>query len=210
MINLDLLPPFIGLVVMVMLTPGPDMVFIVSTSMASGCRGGVYSVLGVASGAMMHTIFVAFGLAAILQASQTAFLVIKVAGAGYLFYLGVKAILSKTGPLECTGQATRTNFEIYKRGFLTNLMNPKALIFCGTFYPQFVDPSLGHPQLQIITLGLILVAIMIVMELPIAFSSGKLGERLLQNRIVSQWMNKITGVIFIGLGSFLIAEERPQ
>ncbi|WP_243439754.1 LysE family translocator [Fundidesulfovibrio soli] len=195
---------FVGLVFVLVITPGPDMLYIVTTSMASGARSGLACVLGVAVGAYVHAVCVAFGLSAVLAASQTAYDVVRWGGAAYLVWIGLKTMF---GPsvLELTGNcAQRTFAQSFRRGVLTNVMNPKAFLFCVTFYPQFANPAAGPVWSQVLLMGVVTSLMLLAVMTPISFSSGRFGRFLARNALMRVHLPKALGAVFVGLGLHLL------
>ena len=140
-----------------LLVPGPAVLYIVTRSAAHGRRAGFASVLGIEAGSLVHAMAAALGLSALLLTSALAFQVVKYAGAVYLVYLGVRTLFSRddeAGPMAPT-QANLT--QLFAKGFLVNLLNPKTALFFYAFLPQFVDPSRGAVQGQIFMLGMMFV-----------------------------------------------------
>lgn len=195
---------FVGLVFILAITPGPDMLYIVTTSMATGPRNGLACVFGVATGAYVHAVFVAFGLSALLAASQTAYELVRMAGAAYLVWIGLKTMFAGSMLEPRPGCAARNWRQNFRRGVLTNVMNPKAFLFCVTFYPQFANPAAGPVWSQVLMLGLVTSAMLLVVMTPIAFSSGGFGRLLSRNRLLSIYLPKALGTVFMGLGLHLL------
>ena len=155
----------------VIAAPGPDVFYVLSRSVSRGKRIGSISAFGIASGEVLHTLLAVFGLAALLQASIAAFLVVKYIGAGYLVYLGIRAIREQNDiALESWGLAS--DWKVFRQGVITNLFNPKAVLFYVTFLPQFVNPIRGHAQLQLIVLGLTFTVLDVISLKALAYSAG--------------------------------------
>ena len=175
--------------------------------MSAGKRAGSVSALGIASGEVLHTLLAVFGLAALLQASAVAFLVLKYVGAVYLIYLGVCAISDRSITV-LTKSERATNLKIFHQAMLTNLFNPKAILFYVTFLPQFVNPNHGHAQLQLVVLGLTFALLDVLVLEMLARSAahvyGWLGQSTRNERII-KWM---TGTLLVGLGVRLAFLER--
>ena len=129
----------------------------------------------------MHTLLAVFGLAALLQASTEAFSVLKYVGAVYLVYLGLQAIFDRSGGILEHSQSA-TDWKVFRQAVLTNLFNPKAILFYVTFLPQFVNPNYGHPQLQLVVLGLTFALLDILVLEILARSSGSVYSWLSQKR----------------------------
>ena len=151
---------FLVAVFLLNVTPGPDTAYIVGRSVAQGRGAGIVSALGISAGCIVHTLACAFGLTALLAASATAFTVIKFAGAIYLIYLGVRLIFAQTGPPK-PARTTRANAkaapkslrQLFAQGFVTNVLNPKVVLFFVSFFPQFVAADSPHKALAFLALG---------------------------------------------------------
>src|SRR5262245_16156069 len=125
------------------LAPGPDMLYVSTRSLAQGRRAGVISALGIAAGAVVHTVAIASGLAALLRAVPVAYEIVRWAGAVYLVWLGIQALRSKGGPLAGVPIDRASEWAILRQGMITNLLNPKVALFFLAFLPQFVTPARG-------------------------------------------------------------------
>lgn len=209
MVDLALMPVFVTAVFLLMLIPGPDMVFVIANALGGGVRAGFAAMLGVASGAYLHIIAAAFGISAILQTSQTAYDIVRLCGAAYLAYLGIKFLRSTSSVTEIAPAMPRANRAIYRQGVITNLFNPKAALFTLSFVPQFVSPATGPVWSQMLILGVIIVAIMMVVELPIILASGRFSRWLAGKSGASQWFDRAIGVMLLGLAAFIAADRKP-
>lgn len=155
---MDLLPAnygvFLGACVLLVLAPGPDMAYLLGRTIAQGRRAGVLAVLGINAGAYVHLLATVLGLAALLAGSARAFSVFKWLGAGYLVWLGLQALLGRSGPLllEADGPG-RSDATLFRQGFLCDVLNPKVSLFFLAFLPQFVQPGGSHPTLQLVFLA---------------------------------------------------------
>src|SRR4051812_25879304 len=136
------------------LTPGPDMLYVATRGASEGRSAGIVSALGIGAGTLVHIALVAAGLAALLTAVPVAYTAVRLAGAAYLIYLGVRALLSKAAIAEKTLEPASLG-TIFRQGVITNVLNPKVALFFLAFLPQFVDPARGNPALQVIGLGLL-------------------------------------------------------
>ena len=191
------------------LTPGPGVFYIVSRSLLQGRRYGLASVAGVALGNLGNAIGAALGLAILFSASSTAFLVVKYAGALYLVYLGLQAL--RTPPDEPAGTiATPAALgRIVRDGFLVALLNPKTALFFAAFLPQFM--ATGAPAaLQGITLGTIFVAIAAISDSVYAIAAGAVAPALLRARGFRRFGRYLTAGLFISLGLFVAISGMPN
>ncbi len=192
------------------LIPGADTVYIVGRSISQGRTAGIYSVLGIISGSLVHTLFVAFGLSLILVKSVLLFNVIKVIGVVYLLYLGIRMILDKSNLAFQQATGTTVNKrKIYIQGLLTSLTNPKVSLFFIAFMPQFIDPNVTSP-VPFLILGLTFTITGLLWCLFIAYFSSYVTKTLRGNQKVGQVLNKVTGVIFIGMGIKLLQTKAPS
>ncbi|KML02710.1 LysE family translocator [Rossellomorea marisflavi] len=192
------------------LIPGADTMYIVGRSISQGRTAGIYSVLGIISGSLVHTLFVAFGLSLILVKSVLLFNVIKVIGVVYLVYLGIRMILDKSNLAFQQATGTTVNKrKIYIQGLLTSLTNPKVSLFFIAFMPQFIDPIVTSP-VPFLILGLTFTITGLLWCLFVAYFSSYVTKTLRGNQKVGQVLNKVTGVIFIGMGIKLLQTKAPN
>lgn len=198
------------------ITPGSDTMYIITRSVAQGNKAGLYSVLGIVSGILVHTILAALGLSIILANSPLAFMIVKYVGAAYLCYLGVKMLITKSVPVVTDGlpandklaQAKALDYkQIYKQGVLTNTFNPKVALFFLAFFPQFIDPNYAYSTLSFLILGLTFAVTGLLWCLCLALLASKFSKRLRENPAVEVILNRISGVVFIGLGVKLLTEK---
>jgi threonine/homoserine/homoserine lactone efflux protein len=183
------------------LTPGQDTFYIVGRSMSQGRRAGLLSVMGISSGAVVHTFAAAFGLSAILAASANAFAVVKLVGAAYLVYLGIRMLFErKVSGGEETTYAQSSAWEIYRSGFLTNLLNPKVALFFMAFLPQFVSPATGSRILSFLFLGGVFIFNGTLWCLVLVWGTSAMSRRFRQNLSSGQILKRATGALFVGLG----------
>ena len=207
-VNHHLLVAFLLTTVIAMIAPGPDMLFILGCGMRGGPRSGLLATAGVATSEIVHVSLAAAGLAALLAAVPVAFAVVRVAGAGYLIYLGVQLIRRRGRQDEPPpADPAISGRRAYLRGLLTNLLNPKMVTFTIAFLPQFIDPALGHVWLQFAVLGVILVAMEFVVDGTVGVLAGRIGGWLRRRRAARRGVDIATGSIFIGLGVRLAVER---
>jgi threonine/homoserine/homoserine lactone efflux protein len=181
------------------LAPGPDMMYVLGRSMGQGRRAGIVSALGIFVGCLFHICAAALGLAALLRSSPLLFHMVRLAGAGYLVYLGINLLLHARSALEGAVVQQDALRKIFFQGVITNILNPKVAIFFVAFLPQFVDPR-GSMLLQILAMGIIFDIGGTLVNLAVAFASGGLGNRLSRSQRIIAWQRRLTGTLFIGLG----------
>jgi len=178
------------------IAPGPDNIFVLMQSAMHGKKSGVLVTLGLCSGLIVHTVIVAFGVAAIFQTSVLAFNLLKIVGAGYLLYLAWLAFKARPDKLEGHGSNLRSDAALYRRGVIMNITNPKVSIFFLAFLPQFAEPELGSLTMQIFMLGAVFIAVTLVIFSAIAFLAGTLGTWLNHSPKAQLYLNRIAGTVF--------------
>jgi threonine/homoserine/homoserine lactone efflux protein len=216
--------PFFLLAVMLLnITPGPDTAYIVARSVSQGRRAGFVSVLGISAGCVVHTMATAFGLTAILAASAAAFTIIKVLGAVYLIYLGLRMILTKKAavppsvpapasslPDDATGPAPASPVSLanapmslrslFMQGFWTNVLNPKVVLFFVSFFPQFVSADSPHKTLAFLALGGTFILLSTLWDGFVAWIAGSVTHRMRGRPGFKRWLDRTVGTAFVGLG----------
>jgi threonine/homoserine/homoserine lactone efflux protein len=186
------------------LTPGQDTLYIVGRTMSQGRRAGLLSVLGISTGSVIHTLAAAFGLSAILATSALAFSVVKMAGAAYLVYLGVRMLIARSGlPAETPEFSREHDWPIYRAGLLTNILNPKVALFFIAFLPQFVDPAAESRVLAFLFLGGVFIVNGTLWCLVLVWGASAMSRKLLGNPTIGILLKRAAGVIFVGLGARL-------
>lgn len=191
------------------ITPGPDTMYILARSIAQSRWAGILSGLGIGSGTIVHTLFAAIGLSALLAASAWAFTFIKIAGACYLVYLGVQALLKPIKRLESGQVESMSGWRIYRQGFLTNLLNPKVAVFFLAFLPQFVDPLARMGALPFLILGASFVVGGTLYCIVIASFAAWASQTIRRNPTTMGWLERLAGCVYIGLGLNLLW-SKPQ
>ncbi len=205
--DISVLPVFLAASFVLLITPGPDIAFIVATGVTEGRRPALLASAGIALSMFFHAVFAAVGIAALVAQSPFAFDAIRFGGAAYLVFLAYKAFRAK--PFEAGTQTTsRSPFENFRRGFLTNLLNPKAILFSGVFLPQFASPSFGPIFQQIIGLGAVIAFLGLLFQAALSIASGSLGQWLLSNPRRQLVLERLMGVVFLALAARLLVMER--
>lgn len=204
----DFLAPFFFTSLLLALSPGPDNLFVLTQSALHGRTAGLMVTLGLCTGLVVHTTAVALGVAVVFQASAVAFTILKLSGAAYLLYLSVQAFRSSASVLKKDNDGQLSRFKLYRRGVIMNITNPKVSIFFLAFLPQFADPSKGSMAIQMIVLGNVFIFATVIVFGGIALMAGVLGEWLSTSPKAQIIMNRIAGVVFVGLAIKLIVTER--
>ena len=189
------------------ITPGTDTMYILARSISQGRQAGLISALGISSGILVHTIFAAFGLSAILATSAWAFATIKFAGAAYLIYMGIQAWLRKSKSLATPEINSMGPWQTYRQGIVTNVLNPKVAIFFLAFLPQFVDPTSDFGALPFLLLGVLFVTGGTVWCLILAGFAAVATSTVRGNEKISAWLERVTGGVYIALGLNLLRSK---
>ena len=192
----------------VIITPGQDMMLVMSRSLTQGAAAGVATAAGVSVGLLGHTVLATIGLGAILQASEWLFLALKFVGAAYLVYLGITLIRAKRADLDAVSGAQRSLWRLFLDGALSNLSNAKIVIFYLAFLPQFVPASAQQPTLSVFALGVAFAVLTFVIKGPVGIFAGVLSGWLRSRPAVLTWVYRWSGAILIGLGVRLAFERR--
>jgi threonine/homoserine/homoserine lactone efflux protein len=188
-------------------TPGQDMILVMSKSIVQGPAAGVATAAGVSVGLVGHTMLATLGLGAVLRTSEWLFVALKLVGAAYLIYLGVGLLRSKAHDFALAAPTRRSPGRLFLDGALSNITNPKIAIFYFAFLPQFVSPNALHPTLSICVLGLAFAALTFVVKAPVGLFAGALSGWLRARPAALTWMFRSSGAILVGLGVRLALER---
>jgi len=192
---------FLTTAIILNITPGSDTFYIVGRTLAQGRSSGLASVLGISTGSLCHTILAALGLSTLVLTSSWAFLAIKLIGAAYLIFLGVKMLLTrKTNNEVNTNFKSSDFFSIYKQGLLTNVLNPKVALFFLALVPQFISDQTPSKFLSFIILGITFVITGTIWCVFIVCISASCKNLFKESKHSTRWLNRITGGLFITLG----------
>jgi len=199
------LATFAAAAVVLVALPGPNMLYLLARSVSEGRRAGVLSALGTEAGTLVHVSAAAIGLSALLASSATAFALVKYAGAAYLVFLGLRALLERDrGGSEPDVAVTPPPgaVNVFRQAVLVQVLNPKVAVFFLAFLPQFVDPD-RLAATQIVVLGLTLVAIGLAIGLATALAAGTLAQRMRGRRRPGRpWSRRASGCVYLALGAY--------
>lgn len=201
---------FLSAAVLLNISPGPDIVFILGQTIKGGTRAGIAAMVGIWTGALLHVTAATVGLSAILATSAIAFSAVKWIGAAYLIWLGVNAIRSSGGGLiGAQPQAGSSPLsQILRQGVLVCALNPKVAIFFLAFLPQFVVPGAGSTWAQLLFHGLLIIAVAAVIEPLLVLAAGRIARAIRRNPALTQWLERSLGVLLVALGCKLALAER--
>ncbi|EKF17575.1 LysE family translocator [Nitratireductor pacificus] len=200
-----LLLPYIAACFFIIIVPGPTVTVIIANAMRHGTRAGLLNVVGTQIGLFMMMLVLALGLSAVVNVMGSLFEVLRILGAGYLIWLGIRMWRSD-GALATQEGAARPGGSFVLQGIIVVWSNPKALLFFGAFIPQFIDPALGNPALQTVFLGLVFMAVATIGDGLYAVLAGGAGARLSRSRI--RLTERISGTCLIGGGLWLALARR--
>lgn len=199
---------FLATNILLALAPGPDNLMVLGQSIARGSRAGIMLTLGCTLGCFTHTLWAALGVSALIMASETAFTLLKIAGAAWLAWIGWHTLRSPAMGSISTQATPRTDWKDFIRGFVANAINPKVALFFLAFLPQFVHPERGPAGLQIAIFGTVFAIVTIFVFGGIALAAGTLGALLARRPGVGTWLNRLAGTVFIGLAVNLLITRR--
>ncbi len=209
---------FIAAGLLLNLTPGPDVLYIVTHALRRGARAGMVAALGITAGCFVHIFAAAVGVSALMAASVTAFTVLKWVGAAYLVYVGLRLLLSKSGSAiqleagdaDAAGAGGQFGLKtIFLRGFWTNVLNPKVALFFLAFVPQFIAPGVENKPLAFLLLGLLFNFNGLWVNLGWAAAAAWLARRAGMVQRSMQWLDRVAGSLFVGFGVKLALTEAP-
>ncbi len=201
---------FVAAAIILNLTPGADTLYILTRSIAQGSRAGLVSVAGIMSGCVVHVLAAAFGLSLILTTSATAFFLVKWAGAIYLIFLGIRALTTRAPAFETQSSrfSNKDLVTIYRQGMITNILNPKVALFFLSFLPQFINPANTDGPLPFLFLGGTFLVTGTLWCLVLTRTATRMTRMLRENAGIGMWMQKLSGIVFIGFGVSLALNSR--
>lgn len=190
------------------LTPGNDMLYVIARSSGGGTKAGIVSALGIGAGCLVHVVAAVAGLSALIAQSAIAFMVIKYLGAAYLIYLGLRSLLVRKTSLVVKAAEQQSFSRIFRQGMITNVLNPKVALFFLAFLPQFIQVEKGHTALQILFLGTWFDLVGTIVNILVALLFGKLVVLLSGAPGFIRWQQRITGGLLVALGIRVALESK--
>ena len=184
------------------IAPGPDLLYILTKTIANGKKIGIASALGVCTGALFHVAIASIGLSAIIVSSALAFTIVKFIGVGYLLYLAYQSFRSAGTSLniKSSEESTKSAWKAFKQGVLVDILNPKVAIFFMAFLPQFIRDGHGAVPIQLLYLGLLVVAVAVIVEIVYVLLAFKLTKKIRSSKRFSVLLDRLVGTIFVALG----------
>lgn len=198
------------------LTPGPDVLYIVSSALRSGVRAGIVAALGITAGCFVHIVAAGLGVSALMATSAMAFSVLKWVGAAYLLYVGVRLLLSRAPDaikIEAGSADSVTAGglkSLFFRGFWTNALNPKVALFFLAFVPQFIAPGAAHPTVAFLLLGVLFNLNAIPINIGYAVLAAWAAQRTTAIQRGMHWLDRLAGALFVGFGIKLALSAAPK
>ncbi|TYL84427.1 LysE family translocator [Bradyrhizobium rifense] len=208
MIDHATLVTYILIVLGFVFIPGPATLLTMARAASSGTKVGIATGAGIAAGDVIHTSMAIVGLSAIIATSSLLFSTVKYAGAGFLIYLGIRAMLDKAPIRLDDGTPTISAGRAFRQAVLTEVLNPKTALFFLAFLPQFVRPENGSIALQLAILGIVFVLLGLLSTVVFAVGAGRLGNFLRRHPAVVKWQGKVVGTIYCAVGVRLALQER--
>lgn len=202
---------FFAAALILAVTPGPGVFYILATSIAQGPRAGVVSACGIAAGTLVHVLLAVLGLSFLIASSGLAFYTVKYLGAVYLVYLGIQTLCGReTSGDQSKGVSQKPLARVFTRAAVINILNPKVGLFFVALLPQFVDPARGVPALQFLVLGILLASLAFVTDTLYALAAAKVGDRLGNPKSSSAWRRWLAGITYLTLGVLSALTDRPE
>jgi len=185
--------------------PGPDNIFVLTQSIVNGKKFGLATVLGLVTGCLVHTTLLAFGVSTIIKESENLFLIIKLFGAAYLLYLAFKVFKSDASIILSEENVVKKNTkQLFKQGFIMNVLNPKVSIFFLAFFPGFLFSDTINPIIQFYILGLLFMLIALIVFSLIAILAGTISERIKENKKIGFYLKWIQVIVFVFIAIFIV------
>jgi threonine/homoserine/homoserine lactone efflux protein len=198
--DLSTLIIFMTASLLLLITPGPAVLYIVTRSIDQGRVAGIVSALGIGTGTMVHVVAASLGLSAILVSSALAYSVVKYLGAAYLIYLGIRTFRARSALEQPALNGPKSLARIFRQGVVVNILNPKVALFFFAFLPQFVDPDGGTVGVQVLFLGLLFVTMGIISDSVYALLAGTAGQWLKSSAAFLRGQRVFAGTIYVALG----------
>ena len=207
--NFDILISFVIATSALAISPGPDNIYVLMQSLVHGKKYGLATVAGLMTGCLIHTTLVAFGVSALIRANDSLFFILKLLGAIYLFYLAFKVFKSNAElSIDNSNIPKKTTKQLFKQGFIMNVLNPKVSIFFLAFFPGFLFSETLNTIIQFYILGLLFMLVSFIIFASIAILSGLISEYIKQHKNVGVILKWLQIVVFVGIAIFILLSEK--
>ena len=191
------------------MSPGPDNIYVLMQSIVNGKKFGLATVAGLISGCLVHTTLVAFGVSAIIKENDSLFFIIKLFGALYLLYLAYKVFRSSSElKLNTEHIPEKSVFQLFKQGFIMNVLNPKVSIFFLAFFPGFLFSNTLNTVIQFYVLGLLFMFVSAVIFSAIAILAGSISEYIKQHKRIGLYLKWMQIIVFVGIAILIFTSEK--
>jgi len=208
-LNYEILSAFILATAALAISPGPDNIYVLTQSISNGIKYGLSTTTGLITGCIVHTTFLAFGVSVLIKDNDQLFFVIKLFGAFYLFYLAYKVYFTKAHiTLEHTGVPKKTLSQLFRQGFIMNVLNPKVTIFFLAFFPGFLFSEDLNTIIQFYVLGFLFMIVTFLIFSSIAFLSGSIAEQIKKHSGIELFLKWLQIVVFSGIGIYLLFSDK--
>jgi len=208
-VNYQILSGFVLATLALAISPGPDNIYVLMQSIVNGKKYGLATVAGLISGCLIHTTLLAFGVSAIIKQSDTLFFIIKLLGALYLFYLAYQVFKSDSDISLNNGSVPKKSlWQLFKQGFIMNVLNPKVAIFFLAFFPGFLFSDAISTVVQFYTLGLLFMLVSFIIFSLIAILAGSISDYLKQNSKIGLYLKWLQILVFIGIALYILLSDK--
>lgn len=208
MVTLSQILTFAAIALCLVLTPGPNMIYLISRSLCQGRKAGVISLAGVALGFMFYMVCAALGITALIMAVPLAYDALRIAGAAYLLYMAWQAVFGGKSPFQVRDLPPDSSRKLFTMGLLTNLLNPKTAVIYLTLLPQFIRPEQGHVLAQSLTLGITQIVTSMLVNGLIIFAAGTIANFLAQRPTWQKIQRWLMGMVLTGLALRMVMDGR--
>ena len=202
---MEIILSFIAATALLAISPGPDNIYVLIQSITNGVKYGLATVFGLISGCIVHTTLVAFGVSAIIKENENLFLALKVFGASYLVFLAYK-VYKSSSQIELTSnkESQKSTSQLFKQGFIMNVLNPKVSIFFLAFFPAFLFSETLSTVTQFFILGFVFMAVSLIIFSLFAILAGKISDYLRQNKNIGSFLKWLQILVFVGIAIFIL------
>ncbi|WP_233098684.1 LysE family translocator [Aureibaculum flavum] len=201
---MDIILSFIAATALLAITPGPDNIYVLITSISDGVKYGLATVFGLISGCIIHTTLVALGVSAIIKNNENLFLALKIFGASYLVFMAYNVYKSSSNiNLTTDVKVEKSMYQLFKRGFIMNVLNPKVSIFFLAFFPSFLFSEELSTLLQFFILGFIFMAVSLIVFSLLALLSGQIATYIKENKNMGRFLKWLQIIVFVGIAIFI-------